>query len=150
MEERLLIRYEEEVEPIRLARQGSEGSLIVKKLMDPEDTGSTAGIVLVGTFFPDHIPITAHSHQGYEESAYVVTGHGRIKLNLEGGRTKTYELRPGACVCIPSGCDHVVEVEGNEPLKMVFSYFSARKKGKSHHEIATNLTDVPFRGKYGE
>ena len=76
MEKRLLIRYEE-VEPIRLSRQGSEGSLMVKKLIDLEDTGRTAGIVLVGTFFPDHIPIKAHSHKGYIESAYVVPGHGK-------------------------------------------------------------------------
>jgi quercetin dioxygenase-like cupin family protein len=86
-----LVTYEDETRPIRIARQGSEGYLAVKKLMDPEDTGSVSGIVLVAEALPHQQPITPHGHRYCEESMYVVAGRGRLIIGrtVENMRTIT-------------------------------------------------------------
>jgi len=149
-EKPFLVTYEDEVKPIRISRQGSKGYLTVRKLMDPEDTGSVSGTVLVAEAVPHQQPITPHAHKDYEESIYVVAGHGRLTIGPSVGDMKTFELRLGACIYIPANYFHVVEVEGQEPMKLVVSYFSTEKRGKSHREIATELTNVPLQGEYGK
>jgi len=145
-----LVTYEDETRPIRIARQGSKGHLAVKKLMDPEDTGSVTGIVLVAEAFPHQQPITPHGHRDYEESMYVLTGHGRLIIGPTADDMKNFTLRPGACAYVPADYYHVVEVDGEKPMKLIISYFSTEKKGKSHREIATELTNVPLQGEYGK
>ena len=61
---------------------------------------------------------------------------------------KTFPIRPGACIYIPADYYHIIEGEGEEPMKLVISYFPTDKKGKSHREIATELTNVPLQVKY--
>jgi len=148
-EKPFLVTYEDETRPIRIARQGSKGYLMVRKLMDPEDTGSVSGIVLVAEAFPRQQAITPHAHRSYEESMYVVTGRGRLIIGPTVENMKTFPLRPGACIYVPADYHHVIEVDGDEPMRFVVSYFPTEKKGRSHREIATDLTDVPLQGEYG-
>lgn len=151
MEEKpFLVTYEDEAKPIRIARQGSKGYLTIKKLMDPEDTGSMSGIVLVAEAFPYQEPITPHAHRAYEESMYVVGGRGRFIIGPTVENMKTLPLRPGTCAYIPADYYHVVEVDGEEPMKLVISYFPTDKKGRSHRQIATEFTNVPLQREYGE
>jgi mannose-6-phosphate isomerase-like protein (cupin superfamily) len=149
-EKPFLVTYEDETTPMRIARQGSKGYLTVKKLMDPEDTGSVSGIVLVAEALPHQQPITPHGHGDYEESMYVLTGHGKMIIGPTADDMKTFTLRPGACAYVPADYYHIVEVDGEQPMKLIISYFSTEKKGKSHREIATELTNVPLQGEYGK
>ncbi len=146
----LLVTYEDETSQIRIARQGSKGRLKVRKLLDPEDTGSVSAIVLVAEAIPRQEPITPHAHKEYEESMYVVAGRGKFHVGQAVEDMKAFPLRPGACAYIPADYYHVVEVYGDEPMKLVISYFPTEKKGKSHREIATELTNVPLQGEYGK
>jgi len=145
-----LVTYEDEVKPIRVSRQGSSGYLMVRKLMDPEDTGSVSGIVLVAEALPRQQPITPHAHRECEESMYVMRGHGRLRIGPTAEAMRGFLLRPGACIYVPAEYYHVIEVEGEEPMKLVVSYFHAGRKGRSHREIATELTNVSFQGEYGK
>jgi len=74
----------------------------------------------------------------------------RLLLGPTVENTKTFLLRPDACAYVPADYYHIVEVEGEEPMKLVISYFPTEKRGKSHREIATDLTNVPLRGEYGK
>jgi len=146
----LFVTYEDETKPIRIARQGSKGYLTIRKLVDPEDTGSVSAIVLVAEALPHQQQITPHAHRDYEESMYVVTGYGRLLIGPTVEKMETFRLRPGACIYIMADYYHVVEVEGEEPMKLIISYFPTDKRGKSHREIATELTNVPLQGEYGK
>ena len=148
MQEKPLVTFEDKAKTIRIASKGSTGYLIIKKLMDPEDTGSISGIVLIAEATPNQEPITPHAHRDVEESMYVITGHGRAILGPTVENMKTFPIRPGACIYIPADYYHIIEGEGEEPMKLVISYFPTDKKGKSHREIATELTNVPLQVKY--
>lgn len=143
------VTYEDEVPSLRIARQGSSASLTIKKLMDPEDTGSISGTVLVAEARAHHEPITPHAHQEVEESLYVVTGEGRVTIGATIDDMQTYPLRPGACIYIPANYLHIITVEGEKLMKLVISYFPTDKPGRSHREIAVDLTNVPLQEEYG-
>ena len=143
-----LVTYEDEAKPLRIARQGSTGSLTIKKLMDPEATGTIAGIVLVAWATPNQEPITPHAHRDVEESMYVITGQGHAILGPTLDDMTTFPLRPGACIYIPADYYHIIEVEGEAPMKLVISYFPTDTRGRSHREIATELTNVPLQDEY--
>lgn len=148
MQDKPLVTYEDQVKSIRIARKGSTGSLSIKKLMDPEDTGSISGIVLIAESTPNQEPITPHAHRDVEESMYVITGHGKAILGSTIENMKTFPIRPGACIYIPADYYHIIEGEGEEQMKLVISYFPTDKRGKSHREIATELTNVPLQDEY--
>jgi mannose-6-phosphate isomerase-like protein (cupin superfamily) len=144
------VTYEDEVPSLRIAREGSSASLTLKKLMDPEDTGSISGTVLVAEARAHHEPITPHAHQEVEESLYVVTGEGRVTLGPTIEDMQTYPLRPGACIYVPANYFHIITVESEKLMKLVISYFPTDKPGRSHREIAVNLTNVPLQEEYGK
>ena len=144
------VTYEDEVPTLRIARQGSSASLTIKKLMDPEDTGSISGTVLVAEARAHHEPITPHAHQEVEESLYVVTGKGQVTIGQTIDDMQTFPLRPGACIYVPANYFHIITVENEELMKLVISYFPSDKPGRSHREIAVNLTNVPLQEEYGK
>jgi mannose-6-phosphate isomerase-like protein (cupin superfamily) len=144
------VTYEDEVPALRIARQGSSASLIIKKLMDPEDTGSISGTVLVAEARAHHEPITPHAHQEVEESLYVVTGNGHVAIGPTIDDMQTLPLRPGACIYVPANYFHIITVENEDLMKLVISYFPTDKPGRSHREIAVDLTNVPLQKEYGK
>ena len=144
------VTYEDEVPALRIARQGSSASLIIKKLMDPEDTGSISGTVLVAEARAHHEPITPHAHQEVEESLYVVTGNGHVTIGPTIDDMQTFPLRPGACIYVPANYFHIITVENEDLMKLVISYFPTDKPGRSHREIAVDLTNVPLQEEYGK
>ncbi len=144
------VTYEDEVPALRIARQGSSASLIIKKLMDPEDTGSISGTVLVAEARAHHEPITPHAHHEVEESLYVVTGNGHVTIGPTIDDMQTLPLRPGACIYVPANYFHIITVENEDLMKLVISYFPTDKPGRSHREIAVDLTNVPLQKEYGK
>ena len=151
-DERVFCVHEDDVRGFRVAREGSRGYLMVRRLIDPEVTGNERAIVLVADVpprQPESIP--PHFHREYEESMYVVAGHGVLRIGASPGTIRTIPVRPGSCFHIPADYYHSVEVEGDEAMKLVISYFcTSGKGGKSHRQIALELTSLPFDGTYGE
>jgi quercetin dioxygenase-like cupin family protein len=142
---------ENEVEEIRIARQGSPAYSMTKRLFDPETSGSRQAMVVVATVPPhqkDVIP--AHYHVEYEETIYVVEGQGVIQIGEEPEGMRSLPLRRGSCCYIPVENYHVLKVEGDEAMKILCSYFHVTGKGgKSHRQFTLELTNVPFQGNYG-
>lgn len=146
----IFVTYEDEVPSYRIARQGSSASLTLKKMMDPEDTGSISGTVLVAEARAHHEPITPHAHKEVEESLYVVTGEGKVSIGPTMDSMQTFPLRPGACIYVPANYLHIITVESEKLMKLVISYFPTDKPGRSHREIAVDLTNVPLQEEYGK
>jgi len=142
---------EEEVKAFRIAREGSSGYLMARLLIDPEVSGSYQAIVLVAEV-PAHQPtsIPPHFHQEYEETMYVTAGRGTFRIGHSPEKLRSIPIRPGSCLYIPAGYYHAIAVEGDEGLKFVISYFSTAARGKSHRQIALELTSLPFQGEYGK
>jgi quercetin dioxygenase-like cupin family protein len=55
-----------------------------------------------------------HSHTGYEEVYYVLSGNGTIKLCEQ-----THSLRPGSVAVIPAGVPHSLEAHPGEELEFI-------------------------------
>jgi len=152
MEERFFCAHEDEVESFPIARQGSQGYLLARRLFDPEETGTQQAIVLIADV-PAHQPegITPHFHREYEETMYVAAGHGVFRVGASPDTMRAIPIRPGSCCYIPAEYTHEVEVQGDEAMKLIISYFcTSGQGGKSHRQIALELTNVPFQGTYGE
>lgn len=143
--------HEEEVESFRVAREGSQGYLVARKLFDPEVSGTRQAIVLIA-HVPAHQPelITPHFHREYEETMYVAAGHGLFRVGPSPDAMRSVAIRPGSCCYIPADYCHELQVEGDEGMKLVISYFcTSGEGGKGHRHIALELTNVPFQGTYG-
>ena len=55
-----------------------------------------------------------HSHSGYDEVYYVLSGQGKITMSGE-----PHPIRPGAAVVIPAGVEHELEANAGEVLEFV-------------------------------
>jgi mannose-6-phosphate isomerase-like protein (cupin superfamily) len=144
--------HEDDADGFRVAREGSRGYLMVRRLMDPEVTGSRQAIVLIA-----EVParqsegITPHFHREYEETMYVAAGRGEFRVGACPDAMRSIAVRPGSCCFVPADYFHELRVEGGEAMKLVISYFcTSGNGGKSHRQIALELTNVPFQGEYGE
>lgn len=151
MDDRFFCVHEDDVERFRVAREGSPGYLIVRKLFDPEASGSQQAVVLIADVPPHQPePIPLHFHREYEEAMYVAAGRGAFHVGPSPDAMRSFSIRPGSCCYIPADHYHGVEVEGDEAMKLVISYFcTSGRGGKSHRQIALELTNLPFQGTYG-
>ena len=151
-QDRRMCVHEDEVQSVRISREGSHGYLMVRRLMDPAVTGSREAIVLLAEV-PAHQAegITPHYHRQYEETMYVAAGRGKFRVGTSPDAMETMTVRPGSCCYIPADYYHELAVDGDEAMKLVISYFCVSGKGgKSHQQIALELTNVPFQGVYRE
>jgi mannose-6-phosphate isomerase-like protein (cupin superfamily) len=151
-QDRRMCVHEDDVKSIRVSRKGSQGYLMVRRLMDPAVTGSQEAIVLLAEV-PAHQSegITPHYHRHYEETMYVAAGRGEFRVGDSLEAMESMAVRPGSCCYIPAEHYHELVVEGDEAMKLVISYFCiSGEGGKSHQQIALELTNVPFQGAYGE
>ncbi len=147
----VLCVHEDDVDGFRVSREGSQGYLMVRRLMDPEVSGSRQAIVLIADV-PAHQSegITPHFHREYEETMYVAAGRGQFRVGPCPDAMSAISVRPGSCCFIPAEHYHELKVEGDEAMKLVISYFSVSGEGgKPHRQIALELTNVPFQGMYG-
>jgi len=120
--------------------------------MDPEVTGTCQAIVLIADVPARQSEgITPHFHRDYEETMYVAAGRGQFRVGPSPDAMRSISVSPGSCCFIPADYYHELKVEGDEAMKLVISYFCVSGEGgKSHRQIALDLTNVPFRGTYGE
>lgn len=57
---------------------------------------------------------TSHSHSGYDEVYYVLSGTGVVSIDGE-----DYDLRPGAVAVIPAGLDHNISADKGKELEFI-------------------------------
>lgn len=97
-----LVRYEDETDPIDCPYGD------VRRVV----TGGEGGVANV------HVVRVSkggrHFHRAYDETYYVLEGHGSITLG-----ESTHRLRPGAVVVIPAGLPHELEADEGETLGFV-------------------------------
>lgn len=148
----VLCVHEDDVEGFRVSRAGSRGYLMVRRLMDPEVSGTRQAIVLIADVPARQSEgITPHFHRTYEETMYVAAGRGEFRVGRSPDAMCSIAVRPGSCCFVPADSYHELKVEGDEAMKLVISYFcTSGDGGKSHRQIALELTNVPFQGEYGE
>lgn len=149
--DRFYVAHEDEVPSFRIARKGSTGQIAAKRLIDPEESGSRKAIVLQ-IDVPPHQPqaIPPHYHSQYEETMYVLSGEGQYRVGPSPEEMRSFPIKPGSCLYMPAGYYHQLVVEGDEPMRLLASYWcSEGEGGKCHREIALELTSIPFDGEYG-
>jgi mannose-6-phosphate isomerase-like protein (cupin superfamily) len=61
-----------------------------------------------------------HTHGAEQEAWFVVSGHGKL---IVGGETA--ELKPDMVIVAPSGIEHQIINDGDEPLKALFLFSPA-------------------------
>ena len=86
-------------------------------LQTPESTGGKYSSVCVVSYDPGARAKPAHAHDNGEETIYIVSGTGKVKVGDE-----ISELSPGSLVLFPQGVPHMVWNTGDEPLKLVCFY----------------------------
>lgn len=59
----------------------------------------------------------AHAHPDGEETIYVISGKGKVKIG-----TEIYDLSPGSLAFFPQGVPHMVANTEKEPLHIVCFY----------------------------
>jgi mannose-6-phosphate isomerase-like protein (cupin superfamily) len=150
--DRFFIANEDEVQALRIARKGSTGQIAARRLIDPEESGSRQAVVLlldVPPRQPQAIP--PHYHSEYEETMYILSGRGEYRVGPSPEDMRAFPIQPGSCVYMPADYYHQILVEGDEPMRILASYWcSEGKGGKSHRQIALELTSLPFDGEYGQ
>lgn len=137
-----IFRKEDEVQQIRISRAGSDGFALFRMVIDPERGDSTSAVLGVHEHPPGLKPILPHCHQEVEETVYVVSGEGMVKLGWDVGAMETYKFHGGHCWYVPPGCLHQIVNTGKDAIKMVVSYFRNDGKPISHRVVSEKLTVV--------
>ena len=133
-DDRFFCVHEDDVESFRVARQGSRGYLMARRLIDPEESESRQAIVLIADV-PANQPegIIPHFHREYEETMYVAAGRGVYRVGASPDSMRSIPICPGSCCYIPADTYHEVKVEGDEAMKLIISHFcTSGRGGKSH------------------
>ena len=93
------------------------GGRVVHWIQTPESTGGKYSSVCTCVYDPDARAKPAHSHPNGEESVYVISGTGKVKIGDE-----IAEIKPGSTFLFPQGVPHMVWNNGSEPLHIVCFY----------------------------
>lgn len=86
-------------------------------LQTPETTGGSYCSVCTVTYFPGARAKPAHAHDKGEETIYIVSGTGKVKVGDE-----IHDICAGSLVLFPQGVPHMVWNNGDEPLKLACFY----------------------------
>lgn len=73
--------------------------------------------MLVTVFDPGARTRPAHAHDHGEETCYVVSGTGSVKVGEQ-----SFALEPGVLFFVPQGMPHMVWNTGSVPLKLICFY----------------------------
>ena len=79
-----------------------------------------------------------------EETVYIVTGEGTVKLGAKPQAMEEYDFGAGSCWYVPADTYHQIVNTGNTPVKMIVSYFRNDGKPISHKSVSQELTVVAF------
>lgn len=83
----------------------------------PSHTGSKYSSVCCTVYHPGGRAKPAHSHAKGEETVYIVSGTGKVKIGDE-----IYDIEPGSLFLFPQGVPHMVWNNGTVPLKLMCFY----------------------------
>lgn len=86
-------------------------------LQTPETTGGQYSSVCTCVYEPGARAYPAHSHPNGEETVYVLSGTGRVKIGEE-----IYGIEPGSLFLFPQGIPHMIWNCGREPMHIVCFY----------------------------
>ncbi len=137
-----VFRREEDVEQVRVSRPGSNGYALFRMVFDP-DRGESLSAVLGIHEHPQGIePIPPHYHREVEETVYIVSGEGTVRLGTGPQIMEEYDFVPGSCWYVPPDCYHQIINTGTTTIKMVVSYFRNDGKPISHKSVSEKLTVV--------
>jgi len=137
-----IFREESEVDQIRISRPGSDGFALFRMVIDPERGDSTSAVLGVHEHPPRLKPILPHCHQEVEETVYIVSGEGMVKLGWDPQAMEMHEFHAGCCWYVPPGCYHQIVNTGKDVIKMVVSYFRNDGNPISHRVVSEKLTVV--------
>lgn len=89
----------------------------VYTVQTPDTTGGKYSSTLITIYEPGARAKPAHAHDNGEETIYIVSGTGKVKVGDE-----VFPLYPGSMVLFPQGVPHMVWNTGNMPLKLACFY----------------------------
>ena len=137
-----IFRKEHEVQQIQIRRPGSDGFALFRMVIDPE-RGESASAVLGVHEHPAGIrPILPHCHREVEETVYIISGEGMVKLGWDAHSMQTHKFHTGCCWYVPPDSYHQIVNTGSETIKMVASYFRNDGRPISHKLVSEELTIV--------
>jgi mannose-6-phosphate isomerase-like protein (cupin superfamily) len=137
-----VFRNEEEIQQVQVSRPGSDGYALFRMVFDPERGDTISAILGIHEHPPGMDPIVPHCHNEVEETVYIVSGEGTVKLGEGPHIMKKYSFRAGSCWYVPPGCYHQIINTGNQPIKMAVSYFRNDGKPINHRLVSEALTAV--------
>ena len=137
-----LFKHEEEIEEVKISRPGSDGYALFRMALDPERNETVSAVLGIHEHPAGIEPVPPHYHREVEETVYIVSGEGELRMGYDVKALQTYKFRPGSCWYIPPECFHEIKNTGSEPIKMVVSYFRNDGKPISHRQVSKELTIV--------
>lgn len=137
-----IFRSEEEIQQVRVSRPGSDGYALFRMVFDPERGETIAAVLGVHEHPPGIEPIVPHCHNEVEETVYIISGEGTVKLGEDPHAMEEYDFRAGSCWYVPPGCYHQIINRGKLAIKMAVSYFRNDGKPISHRLVSEALTVV--------
>jgi mannose-6-phosphate isomerase-like protein (cupin superfamily) len=137
-----IFRQEEQVIQKRVTRQGSDGYVLFRMVFDPETGDTDCAVLGIHEHPPGIEPIVPHFHREVEESVYVISGEGIIKLGFDPNSMEEYKFKTGSCWFVPPDCYHQIINTGNSIVKMAASYFRNDGRLVSHRVVSEELTEV--------
>ena len=141
-----IFRKENEVQQVKIARPGSDGFALFRMMIDPERGDSSSAVLGVHEHPAGLEPIVAHCHEEVEETVYIVSGEGMVKLGQDASAMETHAFCAGCCWYVPPGSYHQIVNTGRDTIKMVVSYFRNDGKPISHKLVSGELTVVEQPG----
>jgi mannose-6-phosphate isomerase-like protein (cupin superfamily) len=130
-----IFREEKDIEQVRITRPGSSGYAAFRMIFDPDRSESDAAVLGIHEHPPRIQPIAPHFHREVEETVYIVSGKGVVKLGSDPGTMEEHSFKAGSCWYVPPGCYHQI-------VKMVVSYFRNDGQRISHRLVSEVLTEV--------
>jgi len=137
-----IFRHEAEVDPVKVSREGSDGFVHFRMIFDPVNGETESAVLGVHEFVPGVDPILPHYHEEVEETVYVVTGTGLLRLGWDPDAMVEHMFEKGAAWFVPPCCYHQIIHTGKEKIKLVASYFRNDGKPISHKRVSYHHTVV--------
>ena len=137
-----IFKNEEEVKQVKVSRPGSDGYALFRMVFDPERGETESAVMGIHEHPPGVEPIVPHYHQEVEETVYIVSGEGTVKLGATVQSMMTYSFRPGSSWFVPPDWWHQIINRGGTLVKMVVSYFRNDGRPVSHKLVSGELTVV--------
>ncbi|RGY99944.1 cupin domain-containing protein [Clostridium sp. AM58-1XD] len=94
-----------------------DGRTVCWLQMASHDGGVKFSSICTCVYEPGKYARPAHSHPGGEETIYVISGKGKVKIGKD-----IYDLLPGSLAFFPQGVPHMVANTEAEPLHIVCFY----------------------------